>query len=478
MVAAAPDVSGPARIEHLLVALPGAAGRLPVLERLKREYAPVVLAVLVPAEDLTRCGWAQEIVKADNFIESTGGADDVDAASAAIDAWMADGKAEAKALAGVLCYDEFGLNLTANLCERYGLPGTRPSMLQTIRDKTRFRKVCNHIPDVLSAQSRPCTADLVENIINGTQPWSFPSILKPRCGAGSWYVQQVDTRAELAAAYPELVERLTGSTTFPEAITSAGYLLEEMIVGQEVDVDGWAENGRIVFAQVNDNRPVIWPSMSEVGGTYPTMLPDPLRLRIVAVAQKVISACASGQDRFHGAFHFEAIANDEGIFPIELNARVGGAECPACVEATTGHWLPARAAELALGRSITPAPAARHNVVVSVNLHLGAAGILTRLDSSSLTDAQQRRLDVVQIVLWGQGSVGRPYSPNQGSRSCLGWIACGGWDVQEARDNMREVVSLLKIELDCELVSAAEILNVAKLDEDVALSDVSTRSPC
>ena len=160
--------------------------------------------------------------------------------------------------------------------------------------------------------------------------------------------------------------------------------------------------------------------------------------------------------RFEGCFHFEALISPDGsqCFPIELNGRLGGAECPASVEATTGHWLPLRAAESALG--VPPRAPPRFPVAVSLNPQLPAdvadGRVISRLclceraqgchcaagaasgiaDESTLfrprvagarrsnvapvDDDEDAERHLVQCVLY-MGSVGRAYAAGRGSRT-------------------------------------------------------------
>ena len=152
---------------------------------------------------------------------------------------------------------------------------------------------------------------------------------------------------------------------------------------------------------------------------------------------------------------------------IEINCRLGGAECPASVEAVLGECPIAAGARLALGmpdldfseledfEDESPFPCLdpnywkscrrRYAVCSTINLYLDRAGELTEL-SFGVVDA--RDLKLVGCVMYG--AKGKQYSPGNGSKSCLGWIACGGDTAAEAEDNLRRAVAQVSISLDHE----------------------------
>ena len=270
-------------------------------------------------------------------------------------------------------------------------------------------------------------------------------------------------------------------------------------------VDGYACQGNVRAAFVADNRTPLQPGFCETGGTYPSQLPPSAQKAILEMTEKVCSAF-----EHHGAFHFECLvrlkkgrgsgsgssggsSGDGGdgstdsseweVMPIELNARIGGAECPAAVEATTSTSLVLAALSLALGsdgdyrsdawmlaedytaetRAIKAAPATVRqraplvfphrfpfgsllpSVVVSVNFHARHEGILAVLAHEIPSNL---RLELQAVTLQLHHSlVGCAVGPGQGSRSCLGWIACRGADEKEATSRVKRLLSCVRYRL-------------------------------
>jgi hypothetical protein len=95
----------------------------------------------------------------------------------------------------ILTYDEFGAPLAAALSEAYCLPGLPLGMVQCCQDKDSFREFCKSrgLPSV-QHHLIGSLQDIHETDI------VFPAVFKPRKGAGSHFVQRVNSREELQAA--------------------------------------------------------------------------------------------------------------------------------------------------------------------------------------------------------------------------------------------------------------------------------------
>mmetsp|Transcript_105055 Transcript_105055/g.295861 ORF Transcript_105055/g.295861 Transcript_105055/m.295861 type:complete len:442 (-) Transcript_105055:151-1476(-) len=419
----------------LLLFLPGAAGRRIVLERLQTLAR---VCVLVPTSDLDRCAWAKAIVGKDYWIECSGATSDNEAAWAAVQEWLNRGMVS-RHIDAVMTYDDFGLELCSFVGERLGVPCTPLSELLDLRNKSRFRErtAAAGLPTVRHA-TLFTESDVEDLLAAGAAPWRFPSVLKPSKGAGSWHVCKVDDADALRRIFSKFsLEMRKGS--FPESVRNAGFVLEEYFGGEEVDVDGWARDGKVEFCMVSDNRPALEPNFLELGGVYPSQLSAPAVEKLEQLTREVVASFRG----IHGCFHFEAKIDPQTLemVPIEFNARCGGAECPLCVEAVSGYFLPEVAACIALG---LPVPSAKplHSVVSSSNIHLSEQGILAEL--CDCIEAKDTKL--VANVMLDKG-VGQRYVPNNGSLSCLGWVATGGDTLEEAERNLQTALGQVRITL-------------------------------
>jgi len=419
-------------LQTLLLVLPGNAGRLRILQRLQ---GIAKICVLVPSAHLEISGWARQYVGDDSWIQYTGTTTSFEEAWAAVKAWLLEGD-KARRIDGVMTYDDFGIELCAFIGESASLPCTPLEEIRALRNKHLFRDRCREagVPAVRHATLK-AEAD-VAAVLEAEPTWKFPSVLKPIKGAGSWHVRKIESAEELQEVFSCLSLELSNGR-FPEEIREAGFTLEEYFTGHEVDVDGWARDGKVEFCLVSDNKPALEPYFLELGGYYPSQLPA----EAVSALERLTSQVVDAFPGTHTCFHFEAKIDPATleVMPIEFNARVGGAECPLSVEAVTGYFLPEVAARISLGLPV-PEVERKHAVAVSTNIHI--------FESGTITDCTDEDVDVsgtklVTSVLCG--TVGRQHKPNNGSQSCLGWLSNGGETVEEAERNLKRALSQVRI---------------------------------
>lgn len=454
-----------AQAKHsLLIVLPGGIARRPVLERLQR-FACV--HVLVAYEDVARSEWAKAMVGSDHWIESEGSTQDLNHALSAVQTWLQAGKGIHR-IDGIATYDDFATELCAHLCECLGVPGTPLGTVRMLRNKIQFRRQCADA-GLPAAKHAPifCVED-VDALLAEQDQWTYPVVLKPAKGAGSWHVCKVDSPAELRGLWLTLSSKMQLGS-FPQEVKDAGFTMEEYFGGHEVDIDGWARNGKLEFCMVSDNRPAKEPHFLELGGIYPSQLTP----AAVAVLEKLAAQVVQAFPGLHTCFHLEMKINAETLeaMPIELNVRVGGAECPASVEAVTGYYLPEVMACVALGmpammRSVDD-DVRRFPIVASANLHVFESGILTECSDDNLDTIAT---NVVVCCLSKQG-VGKMHQPNNGSMSCLAWLSCGGQTLHEAEQNLQTAISQLQISVSSTQACILACSAAVKVEAGCALQD-------
>ncbi|GFH07012.1 ATP-grasp domain-containing protein [Haematococcus lacustris] len=113
--------------------------------------------------------------------------------------------------------------------------------------------------------------------------------------------------------------------------STSGMIVEELLAGSEVDVDCIVQDGQLLFACLSDNHPPGGEVFVETGGRCPSTLPPSAQAQLLLLTRDV-AAMFPG---LSGVMHFEAMYSDKGPVPIELNARIGGAETP--VQASTHY---------------------------------------------------------------------------------------------------------------------------------------------
>ena len=206
--------------------------------------------------------------------------------------------------------------LAAMIAERRGLPG--PSAAAVIS--------CQHKPTSRAIQERVAPESTPSfTLLNGTPPFAPPWWVKPVVGRLSQEARRIDTEAELEAlveepAYREGYARLSGLT--PEAVR--GFLVEEVVEGDEVTLEGFVREGRVTVIGVTDS--VKYPGTSSFERfEYPSALPSARLDELEALADTLVRA--------HGLddcfFNIEFFVSGAGpVQIVEVNARIASQFSP------------------------------------------------------------------------------------------------------------------------------------------------------
>mmetsp|Transcript_17358 Transcript_17358/g.22135 ORF Transcript_17358/g.22135 Transcript_17358/m.22135 type:complete len:445 (+) Transcript_17358:70-1404(+) len=338
---------------------------------------------------------------------------------------------------GITCFDDQGVELVAYLCETLKLPGTSQETIDYFQDKLRFRMFCleRGLPSVLCK-----SVDNINDIHDVLQKkdWPYPSILKPRKGAGSVSVRKVQNPAQLIEEYNCVVQELKNSTA-PDFVKMSGFVLEEYFEGEEVDIDGWVSNGQLCFQLVSDNNPALEPYFLEMGGTYPSQLPALAIDKFEKMTQNFFQVFSD----FHGCFVLEAKINLQtmNIQLIEMNSRVSGAEAPFSFKAVTGHSLLRIAAHLALNipYEIEAGTTSIKRVVCSANLYgsptkykkkfRGAKG-----NGDYIFSTKTNKAGNVGLMYFNEGGTIKDKELRE--RNFIGWVASASSSYDDAMKNL------------------------------------------
>ncbi|WP_227746896.1 MULTISPECIES: ATP-grasp domain-containing protein [Paraburkholderia] len=196
----------------------------------------------------------------------------------------------------------------ARLRNSFSIPGDLPDQVVRFRDKAVMKY------DIAAAGLRVPRFAALEDLgfpdaeeINAMR---FPVIVKPRTGAASVGVRRVDTRAQFDALWPTL--------------PIAGYECEEYIEGTIYHVDGFVLDGAFVIARASRyvNTCLEFAQGKPLGSVM--LDPGPLNDALLTFADASLRALAL----VNGPFHLEIIRGRDGLYFLEIGARVGGGEIP------------------------------------------------------------------------------------------------------------------------------------------------------
>jgi hypothetical protein len=251
--------------------------------------------------------------------------------------------------------------LAAIVAGRRGLPGPTPGALFS----------CQHKPTSRAIQQRVAPeATPRYTLLNGLPPgFGPPWFVKPAVGRLSQLARRVDVQSVLDAvdsgdgyqvAYSQIA-RLAG---LPVELVH-GYLVEELVDGSEVTLEGYAFDGRVTTIGITDS--VKYPGTNSFERfEYPSALPDARKDELADVAGRLLPAL--GFDG--GFFNVEFLVPDEGpAWIVEVNGRLASQFAPL-VQAVEGRSTYEALVRLACGEDPAWERGARNGVAVSYALRV------------------------------------------------------------------------------------------------------------
>lgn len=288
---------------------------------------------------------------------------------------------------GVVSHDEqFGALAAALIAERLGLPGNAPRAVLTAQHKLACRRLqAERVPEACPRfTSFPYTLGPEDRI-----DLPFPFFVKPIKAAFSVLARKVHHREELQEHLrfrpfeAHIIKRLI--RPFNDAARAlggfpcdaAGFIAEEPLQGEQVNVDGYVFEGEVRLLGVVDE--VMYPGTSAFQRfAYPSRLAPGLLRRIEALAVRLLR----GLGYRHGFFNLELFVDPstERLGIIEVNPRMAS-QVADLYERVDGVDAFAMACELALGRDPVRLP--------RVHTPWGAAAsfVFRSFDGSSLVRA-------------------------------------------------------------------------------------------
>jgi biotin carboxylase len=220
---------------------------------------------------------------------------------------------------GVIGTKDQSALLAALLAERRGLPGPTPAALIACQHKPTSRRI-----------QRQAAPEAVPDfaLLDGAPPFGPPFFVKPVVGRLSQSAYRIDDVAELAdledneryiRRYSDIAA-LAGAE--PETFT--GFLVEELLEGDEVTLEGYVRGAEVTTIGITDS--IKYPgTLSFERFEYPSKLPEGRQRDLSEVAARVLPALG-----FEGGFfNIEFFVPDSGQARIiEVNGRIASQFAP------------------------------------------------------------------------------------------------------------------------------------------------------
>ncbi|MDT4989856.1 MAG: hypothetical protein QOI74_3950 [Micromonosporaceae bacterium] len=239
---------------------------------------------------------------------------------------------------GLLTYEETLVVPTARLAERLNLPGLSVLGAQNCRDKQRSRTALTDAG--LRQPAFSFVNDGMEALLAADRI-GYPVVVKPRGMGGSVGVVRADGPSTVLAAFAAA----DGASRYGNSAYSGGALVEELLDGPEISIDGAVHDG--------DYRPIfvarktvgLEPFFEERGHIVDAA--DPLLDD--GDLQTMLQTAHTALGVRDGVTHTEVKLTGRGPAIVEVNGRLGGDLIPLLGRLATGVDPADIAADIATG---------------------------------------------------------------------------------------------------------------------------------
>ena len=240
----------------------------------------------------------------------------------------------------IIAADDMAVEIAARAAQQLGLPHNPPQAVHYTRWKHKARSVLKNA-GLLVPEHR--VIPLQEIGQAGLPVIDYPCVVKPLNLSGSRGVIRVDNDQELLAAGKTL-QPIIAQLREPEARKHV--LLEQYIEGQEIALEGFLRNGRLLPITVFDKPdPLQGPYFEE---TY-YITPSRHRPELIDRAINTVERACHVYGLQTGPIHAELRLLDNTPWIIEIAARTIGGECARLLEYASGYSLESLVIQYAMG---------------------------------------------------------------------------------------------------------------------------------
>ncbi len=256
--------------------------------------------------------------------------------------------ARAHPVLGAFTYDELLVVATARIAQRLGLRGLSPAGADRCRDKHQGRRA---LTAAGLPQPRFALARAPGEAVRAAEGIGYPVVAKPLGMAASVGVVRAESPADLEAAFA-VAER---ASQFGPPGYAGGVLVEELIEGPEISIDGAVVAGEHHGFCLARKQSGFAPYFEEIGhivdGGDPLLTDTGLR-DVLRRAHRALGVA-------DGITHTEVRLSDRGPVIIEVNGRLGGDLIPYLGKLAVGVDPGQVAVDVAVGRTPRLEPSQR-----------------------------------------------------------------------------------------------------------------------
>lgn len=139
----------------------------------------------------------------------------------------------------------------------------------------------------------------------------YPLIIKPSDASGSIGITKINNESELN----EAVTKALSLSRNQQAI------VEEFVVGPEIQIDCFVSNGHVVVLDIKEKRKF---TEEELTLSYGSLIPARITNKTKQRCHEISSAIATALHVENGPLYIQAIATEDEVYVIEFGLRFGG----------------------------------------------------------------------------------------------------------------------------------------------------------
>jgi biotin carboxylase len=234
---------------------------------------------------------------------------------------------------------DHAVGLAARVASRLGLPHPlTPSTATLACSKLRQRE---RLGEAGVAQPRSAVCRTFDEVVRAAGEFGLPVVVEAPDRAGERGVGLARNRDELAAAAAEALAQSRGEYC----------LVEELVGGRTITVNGFVLEGRLVPLTVTDREAAPKPAF---GVPLVHRWPAELEPADVGAAVEAVAGAARALGVERGPVTAQVLLGEQGVLLAKLSARVGGGHDAELCRAALGVDLNALAVAAALGEDVQP----------------------------------------------------------------------------------------------------------------------------
>lgn len=311
------------------------------------------------------------------------------------------------------------------VCERMHLAGISETAAALATDKAKMKKAFQK-GNVSASDFR--IAKSMEQVYEAAQEIGFPVVVKCVDSSGSRGITIVKRCEELVQAYEEALKR-----------SSKDYVLvEEMLGGYEIGVDGVVQGGTLTFLAPHEKF-VYHSGKSTIpaGHGFPYRGSGQVQREIERQMNRAVGAL--GLD--HCSVNADVFVDGENIFIIEIGGRTGATCIPELISMYYGFDFYEKILQNALGAPLDFTPV-REGVPCMAKLLMSPVdGRISSIDEAALMHIREQGVEVALDYKVGHG-----VEAMQNGTTRIGHVVAGVSRVEELDEIVTQVYRCIEVD--------------------------------